>query len=46
MYALQKELNKLTLEDLELDRIWPGFGTKSHKTYFGSQFVIGKGCFL
>jgi hypothetical protein len=31
-------------EDLEIDkRIWNGFGTKAHSTFFGSQFVIGQG---
>ena len=30
-------------EDLELDRIFPGFGTKSHKSFVGSQLIIGRG---
>ena len=40
---LQDDLNKLTLEDLELSRIWNGFGTSSHSTYVGSQIIIGRG---
>ncbi len=40
--ALQEEINKIALEDLQLERIWPGFGTKIHKTYFGSQLIIGQ----
>lgn len=41
--SLQEELNKITLEDLELHRIWKGFGTDAHKTYFGSQLIVGRG---
>jgi hypothetical protein len=40
---LQKEVNDMVLNDLQLDRIWKGFGTASHSTYFGSQLIIGKG---
>ena len=40
--ALQEACDKLCIEDLDLDRIWRGFGTKSHTTFVGSQFVIGK----
>jgi hypothetical protein len=39
--ALEKEINKLVLTDLDLDRIWPGFGT--HGTFYGSQFIISRG---
>jgi hypothetical protein len=41
--ALQNEVNAIVREDLELDRIWKGFGTKSHKSYHGSQLIIGQG---
>jgi len=40
---LKEEVNKVVLEDLDLSRIWKGFGTKNHKNYHGSQFVIGRG---
>jgi hypothetical protein len=39
--ALQKEIDKLVLTDLDLDRIWPGFGR--HKAYYGSQLIAGRG---
>lgn len=41
--ALAKELNDIIREDLDLDRLWKGFGTPAHKTYFGSQIIIGQG---
>jgi len=41
--ALQNEINDIVREDLELDRIWKGFGTKAHSTFFGSQLIIGQG---
>lgn len=41
--ALQKEVDDIVLHDLELHRIWNGFGTKAHSTYFGGQIIIGKG---
>jgi len=41
---LQKKLDQIVLEDLELERIWPGFGNeKIHKAYFGSQLIAGNG---
>ena len=40
---LQKKVNELALTDLELHRIWPGFGTKIHKKYVGTQIIIGQG---
>ena len=40
---LQSEVNDIVLNDLELNRIWPGFGTSIHSTYFGSQLIIGRG---
>ena len=40
---LQNDINEVVLNDLDLDRIWPGFGTKVHKTFYGSQLIIGRG---
>jgi hypothetical protein len=42
--ALQDDVNKVVLEDLDLDRIWKGFGSKrTHSTFYGSQLIIGRG---
>jgi len=42
--TLQNKINEVVLEDLEIDtRIWNGFGTSKHSTYFGSQLIIGQG---
>jgi hypothetical protein len=41
--ALREKLNEVVLNDLELHRIWPGFGTSIHQNYFGAQVVIGRG---
>ena len=41
---LQSRINEVVLEDLEIHkRVWPGFGTNQHSTYFGSQLIIGQG---
>ena len=40
--ALHEACNVIAEKDLDLSRIWKGFGTKAHKTLVGSQFVIGK----
>ena len=40
---LKTATNKLIREDLDLDRIWYGFGTKAHSTYKGAQFIAGRG---
>ena len=41
---LKEAINDLVWNDLELGtRIWPGFGTKNHKNYHGSQLIIGRG---
>jgi hypothetical protein len=41
---LRKLTNEIVKKDLELERIlWNGFGTKTHKTYYGSQIIIGRG---
>lgn len=41
--ALQEAVNDVVYNDLELKRIWPGFGSKAHSTFFGSQIIIGQG---
>ncbi len=41
--ALQAKVNDIALHDLELHRIWPGFGTPYHKKYIGAQFIFGRG---
>lgn len=38
----QEAVNRVVIKDLELDRIWRGFGSPSHLTFAGAQFVIGK----
>ena len=40
---LVKEVNDIVESDLDLNLIFTGFGSKTHKTYFGSQFIIGRG---
>jgi hypothetical protein len=40
---LKKKVDEIIVEDLELDRIWKGFGGPNHRTFFGGQFVIGRG---
>lgn len=41
---LIKGVQKLIIEDLQIDKkIWSGFGTSVHKSYYGAQFVIGRG---
>mmetsp|Transcript_15368 Transcript_15368/g.23137 ORF Transcript_15368/g.23137 Transcript_15368/m.23137 type:complete len:369 (+) Transcript_15368:50-1156(+) len=40
---LRKRINQVVREDLDLDRIWPGFGGPNHKSFFGSQLVVGRG---
>lgn len=40
---LVKVSNQLIHDDLQLDRIWKGFGTSSHTTHKGSQFIFGRG---
>lgn len=39
---LQDAVDEVCAEDLNFDLIWPGFGSKQHTTFAGSQFVIGK----
>jgi len=39
----QRELDELVVSDLELDRIWKGFGTSVHPNFKGAQVVVGKG---
>jgi hypothetical protein len=40
---LMAKMNEVITEDLELDRIWKGFGGKGHRTFFGGQMVVGRG---
>ena len=40
---LQQDINKVVSDDLDLSRIWSGFGSKAHKTFYGSQLIIGRG---
>ncbi len=42
---LQKKIDKIVLDDLQINqKIWPGFGDESvHKSYFGSQLIVGNG---
>jgi len=40
---LQKAINNVVLEDLNTDRIWNGFGSNGHKTFFGTQIIAGRG---
>ncbi len=39
---LDNAVNEVVRQDLDLDRLWKGFATKSHSSYRGAQFVIGK----
>ncbi len=39
---LAEACNRVVKEDLDLQRIKPGFATKSHSAFAGAQFVIGK----
>lgn len=39
---LEEAGNEVIRRDLELHRLWPGFGTKQHSTFATGQFVIGK----
>jgi len=41
LLELKEEVNKILHEDLELDRIYPGFG--KHKNFFGGQMIMGRG---
>jgi len=36
-------VNDLVNEDLELDRVWPGFGETGRKNFMGSQLIMGRG---
>lgn len=41
--VLKKRVNEVVKEDLELDRIWKGFGGPGHSTYFTAQIIVGRG---
>eukprot|EP00604_Paraphysomonas_vestita_P003770 CAMPEP_0174823166 /NCGR_PEP_ID=MMETSP1107-20130205/22043_1 /TAXON_ID=36770 /ORGANISM="Paraphysomonas vestita, Strain GFlagA" /LENGTH=327 /DNA_ID=CAMNT_0016044673 /DNA_START=60 /DNA_END=1040 /DNA_ORIENTATION=+ len=40
---LRRRVTQVVREDLQLDRIWKGFGGPDHKSFFGAQLVIGRG---
>lgn len=40
---LRRRVTSVVREDLELDRIWKGFGGPDHKTFYGAQLVVGRG---
>jgi hypothetical protein len=40
---LRRRVNEVVREDLDLDRIWKGFGGPNHKTFYGAQLVVGRG---
>jgi len=40
---LKAQINKVVADDLELDRIYKGFGGPYHFSYFGSQLIVGHG---
>lgn len=39
---LKTAVNRVVAADLNLDKIWPGFGGSRHRTFGGAQFIIGK----
>lgn len=39
---LQQAVDEICREDLDLNRIWPGFSTKAHTTFQGAQLIVGK----
>lgn len=39
---LESAVNKICVDDLDLNRIWRGFGSSNHTTFVGAQFVVGK----
>jgi hypothetical protein len=41
--ALKEKINDVIREDLDLDRIWKGFGGPSHSSFYGGQLVVGRG---
>jgi len=41
--SLGETVNKLVRQDLDLDRLWHGFGSKTHKNYGGAQLISGQG---
>ena len=40
---LKRRVNEVVKEDLDLDRIWKGFGGPNHSTYFTAQIIVGRG---
>ena len=43
LQRLREETNKVIKEDLELFRIFQGFGEKNHSIYVGGQLILGRG---
>lgn len=43
MTGLKKNLDKMMAEDLDFDRLFPGFAGPNHKEYIGTQFIAGWG---
>lgn len=41
--SLKDVVHDIVTEDLDLQRIFEGFGTKSHRAYLGSQMIAGRG---
>lgn len=40
---LGETVNEIARIDLDLDRLWHGYGTESHTTYKGAQIIAGQG---
>ena len=40
--ALEERVNEVVKADLDLNKLWPGFGSTNHSSFAGAQFVIGK----
>ena len=41
---VMENVNRMVREDLDLDRLWRGFGSsETHRTFFMSQIIVGRG---
>lgn len=40
---LQETVNEIARKDLDLDRLWHGFGSERHNRYHGAQIIAGQG---
>jgi len=38
-----ENVNRMVREDLDLDRLWRGFGSETHRTFYMSQIIVGRG---